>query len=115
GNHRQDRRRGADRSERRDGASEGAALNPFVGSRAKGRRASGFYSTPIGVRSSFDSGHGLPRRRHAPLYRVLFVKGVPQESYPISCSSVSLFDLGAVSSSRPPPPLRRPPLRFYLR
>src|SRR5215475_6791877 len=35
------------------------------------------------------------------LYGEIFVKGVPQESYPIYLRSVSLFDLVAVSSSRP--------------
>src|SRR5262245_19394358 len=35
------------------------------------------------------------------LYGEIFVKGVPQGSYPLSRPSVSLFDLAAVSSSRP--------------
>jgi hypothetical protein len=36
-----------------------------------------------------------------PLYGADFVKGVPQGSYPFFRPSVSLFDLAAVSSSRP--------------
>jgi len=35
------------------------------------------------------------------LYGAFLVKGVPQGSYPFSCTSVSLFDRAAVSSSRP--------------
>jgi len=42
--------------------------------------------------------HSIPRDS---LYRADFVKGVPQGSYPFSGPSVSLFDLAAVSSSRP--------------
>src|SRR5262245_32791976 len=42
-------------------------------------------------------------RRTTPLYGEIFVKGVPQGSYPLSRPSVSLFDLAAVSSSRPTP------------
>jgi hypothetical protein len=64
------------------------------------------------MRASVMSGRGQPLTKSAanplpmdtaglPLYGADFVKGVPQGSYPFFRPSVSLFDLAAVSSSRP--------------
>jgi hypothetical protein len=53
------------------------------------------------VEGTADGQHGRGPWALQTLYGAIFVKGVPQGSYPISRPSVSLFDLAAVSSSRP--------------
>lgn len=63
-------------------------------------------TTDVNTGRSHIASDGALQRRTVKmglgLYGAIFVKGVPRGSYPFSCPSVSLFDLGEpVSSSRP--------------